>query len=73
MKQDKIATLLDVDPKTLRAHCRKELDTALAQTEADVGATLVQKAKEGDLGSRVPKVIDVTPQPEQDDGDGVLE
>ncbi len=42
-----IATLLDVDPKTLRKHFRIELDRGMIEATAKVGQSLFRMATEG--------------------------
>lgn len=42
-----IATLLDVDPKTLRKHFRRELDRGSIEATAKVGQSLFRMATEG--------------------------
>ncbi|WP_052402294.1 hypothetical protein [Muricoccus aerilatus] len=44
---DDIATLLDVDPKTLRKHFRRELDRGSIEATAKVGQSLFRMATEG--------------------------
>ncbi len=47
-RQEVIADVLGIDPKTLRKHYRKELDQSLAQANATIGGKLFNKAKDGD-------------------------
>ncbi len=44
---DDIATLLEVDPKTLRKHFRRELDRGSIEATAKVGQSLFRMATEG--------------------------
>ena len=44
---DSIATILDIDPKTLRKHFRRELDRGSAEATAQVGQSLFRMATEG--------------------------
>lgn len=46
--QEDIAKLLDIDPKTLRKHYRRELDTGSIRANAIIGGKLFNKAKAGD-------------------------
>jgi hypothetical protein len=45
--QDDIATLLEIDPKTLRRHFRRELDRGSIEATAKVGQSLFRMATEG--------------------------
>ena len=45
--QAEIATLLDIDPKTLRLHFRRELDRGSVEATAKVAQTLFQMASSG--------------------------
>jgi len=45
--QDDIATLLEIDPKTLRKHFRRELDRGSIEATAKVGQSLFRMATEG--------------------------
>ena len=45
--QDDIATLLELDPKTLRKHFRRELDRGSIEATAKVGQSLYRMATEG--------------------------
>jgi hypothetical protein len=45
--QDDIATLLELDPKTLRKHFRRELDCGSIEATAKVGQSLFRMATEG--------------------------
>lgn len=51
--QDTIASLLNIDAKTLRKHYRDELDHALAKANATIGGSLFNKAKNGDTSAQV--------------------
>lgn len=51
--QDVIASLLGIDPKTLRKHYREELDHSLAQANAVIGGALFNKAKAGDTAAQI--------------------
>ena len=46
LKQDQIAKKLDIDPKTLRKHFRRELDLGEIEAHADVGKFLLSQARE---------------------------
>lgn len=48
MPQDAIARVLDIDPKTLRKHFRKEIDSSADRANAQVGATLFRLATSGE-------------------------
>jgi predicted ArsR family transcriptional regulator len=45
--QDDIATLLEIDPKTLRKHFRRELERGSIEATAKVGQSLFHMATEG--------------------------
>jgi hypothetical protein len=49
--QEDLATLLDIDSKTLRKHYREELDTSLIKANATVHGALYEKAKAGDVSA----------------------
>lgn len=51
--QDTIASLLDIDPKTLRKHYRKELNESTARANAAIGGALFNKAKGGDTTAMI--------------------
>ena len=51
--QDTIASILDIDGKTLRKHYRSELDHATAQANATIGGALFNKAKAGDTTAMI--------------------
>tara|TARA_R110000796_G_scaffold59308_1_gene136650 strand:+ start:80 stop:487 length:408 start_codon:yes stop_codon:yes gene_type:complete len=48
-----IASVLDIDPKTLRKHYRSELTLAVAKANATIGGALFNKAKSGDTGAMI--------------------
>ena len=52
-RQDVIAGLLGITPKTLRAHYRAELDFATAKANAQIGGALFNKAKNGDTTAQI--------------------
>lgn len=52
-RQEVIADVLGIDPKTLRKHYREELDQALARANATIGGSLFNKAKAGDTAAMV--------------------
>ena len=52
-QQDTIASILGIDPKTLRKHYREELDHAMAQANATIGGALFNKAKAGDTTAMI--------------------
>jgi hypothetical protein len=52
-RQDDIAAVLGIDPKTLRLHYREELDLASAKANAVVGGALFNKAKGGDTTAMI--------------------
>jgi hypothetical protein len=45
--QDDIATLLEIDPKTLRKHFRRELERGSIEATAKVGQSLFRMTTEG--------------------------
>ena len=51
--QETIASILGIDPKTLRLHYRVELDHATAQANAVIGGALFNKAKGGDTTAMI--------------------
>jgi hypothetical protein len=83
--QDDIATLLELDPKTLRKHFRRELDRGSIEATAKVGQSLFRMATEGGsvaaaifwmkarAGWREKHDINVTAQPCTDLTDAQLE
>jgi hypothetical protein len=52
-QQSVIASILGIDPKTLRLHYREELDHAMAQANATIGGALFNKAKSGDTTAMI--------------------
>src|SRR6056297_1535623 len=52
-RQEVIADLLDLDPKTLRKHYRKELDQSVAKANATIDGALFNKAKGGDTSAMI--------------------
>lgn len=51
--QEDIATVLDIDAKTLRKHYREELDKGALRANARVGKTLFDKAVSGDTTAAI--------------------
>ena len=52
-RQDEIAAIIGIDPKTLRLHYREELDLAAAKANATIGGALFNKAKSGDTTAMI--------------------
>lgn len=52
-RQEVIADLLGIDPKTLRKHYREELDQSVAKANAVIGGALYNKAKGGDTTAQI--------------------
>lgn len=52
-RQERIARKLDIDPKTLRKHYRDELDLGADDANAAIGASLFNKAKNGDTAAQI--------------------
>lgn len=52
-RQNDIAAVLGIDPKTLRLHYRDELDLATAKANAVIGGALFNKAKNGDTTAMI--------------------
>ena len=52
-RQEVIADLLGIDPKTLRLYYREELDFATAKANAQIGGALFKKAKNGDTAAQI--------------------
>lgn len=52
-RQEVIADILNIDPKTLRKYYRRELDLSLANANATIGGSLFNKAKNGDTAAQV--------------------
>ena len=50
-KQDDIAAVMGIDPKTLRKHYREELDFAATHAIEQIGGALFTKAMSGDTGA----------------------
>lgn len=51
--QETIASILNIDAKTLRKYYREELDHALAKANASIGGSLFNKAKNGDTTAQI--------------------
>ena len=51
--QETIASIIGIDPKTLRKHYRKELDQSKAKANATIGGALFNKAKSGDTTAMI--------------------
>lgn len=51
--QTDIAIILDIAPKTLRLHFRRELDVGLAKANAKIGQTLFQQATGGNTAAAI--------------------
>lgn len=51
--QETIASIIGIDPKTLRKHYREELDLAKARANATIGGALFNKAKSGDTAAMI--------------------
>ena len=51
--QDDIATVLDIDPKTLRLHFRRELDLGSVRATAKVGESLYKQATGGNVAAAI--------------------
>jgi predicted transcriptional regulator len=47
VRQEEIAKVLDITPKTLRKHFRRELDTGAIEANAEVAQTLYRMATSG--------------------------
>lgn len=52
-RQEVIAEIIGIDPKTLRKHYRDELNQALAKANASIGGALFNKAKSGDTSAMI--------------------
>ena len=52
-RQDTIASILEIDPKTLRKYYKAELDHAMAKANATIGGALFNKAKNGDTAAMI--------------------
>lgn len=51
--QETIASIIGIDPKTLRKHYRAELDQSKAKANATIGGALFNKAKSGDTAAMI--------------------
>lgn len=51
--QETIASIIGIDPKTLRKHYRDELDQSKAKANATIGGALFNKAKSGDTAAMI--------------------
>src|SRR5690625_118961 len=52
-RQEAIASIIGIDPKTLRKHYRDELDQSKAKANATIGGALFNKAKSGDTAAMI--------------------
>lgn len=52
-RQETIAEIIGIDPKTLRKYYRKELDHSKAKANATIGGALFNKAKSGDTAAMI--------------------
>lgn len=52
-RQEAIASIIGIDPKTLRKHYRDELDQSKAKANATIGGALFNKAKSGDTTAMI--------------------
>jgi hypothetical protein len=52
-RQDTIASILEIDPKTLRKYYKAELEQANAKANATIGGALFNKAKDGDTAAMI--------------------
>ena len=52
-RQEIIAGILKIDPKTLRKYYREELDQSVAKANATIGGALFNKAKNGDTAAQI--------------------
>ena len=52
-RQEAIASIIGIDPKTLRKYYRKELDQSKAKANATIGGALFNKAKSGDTAAMI--------------------
>ena len=52
-RQEVIASIIGIDPKTLRKYYRDELDFAKAKANATIGGALFNKAKAGDTAAMI--------------------
>lgn len=51
--QETIASIIGIDPKTLRKYYREELDQSKAKANATIGGALFNKAKSGDTTAMI--------------------
>lgn len=51
--QEEVATVIGIDPKTLRKYYRAELDTAATKANTNVAKSLYEKAKSGDTTAMI--------------------
>jgi len=52
-RQETIAEIIGIDPKTLRKYYRNELDQSKAKANATIGGALFNKAKSGDTTAMI--------------------
>lgn len=52
-RQETIAEIIGIDPKTLRKYYRDELDQSKAKANATIGGALFNKAKSGDTTAMI--------------------
>ena len=52
-RQEVIADILKICPKTLRKYYREELDQSVAKANATIGGALFNKAKNGDTAAQI--------------------
>ena len=52
-RQEAIASIIGIDPKTLRKYYRDELDQSKAKANATIGGALFNKAKSGDTAAMI--------------------
>lgn len=52
-RQEAIASIIGIDPKTLRKYYRDELDQSKARANATIGGALFNKAKSGDTTAMI--------------------
>ena len=53
VQQDEIAKYLEIDPKTLRKHFRRELDTGSIEATSKVAQSLYKAAMGGNVGAAI--------------------
>lgn len=51
--QETIASIIGIDPKTLRKYYRDEIDQSKAKANATIGGALFNKAKAGDTAAMI--------------------